>query len=279
MSETLPARLPSLVKKYLMAASGLVLVLFVLGHMLGNLQIFAGSPGPINRYANFLHSLGELLWAVRVFLLACIVVHIWMAVLLTLENRRARGSGYAVPATVQATLASRTMLWSGMVVLAFILLHLAQYTLMVMNPIYQSLEYVDGGRRLHDVYAMVLVGFSDARWAAFYVLAVGLLCVHLSHGVSSMMQSLGVRNEKWRGWLNHFALGYGLVIFLGFISVPVAVQLSLHSSSPILPASQVLAQVTKAADGWNPDQPTPVTVDYNFPATASADASAAPAGR
>ena len=266
MSESHPARIPSLVKKYLMAGSGLVLVLFVLGHMLGNLQIFSGSPAAINRYANFLQSLGELLWAVRLFLLACIAIHIWMAVLLTLENRRARGSGYVKDATVQASYASRTMIWSGFIVLAFIVFHLAQYTLQVINPVFKSLEYADNGRRLHDVYAMVLVGFSNPYYVAFYVIAIGLLCVHLSHGVSSMFQSLGVRNDKWRARLNQLALLYGLGIFLGFIAVPFAVQCSLHSASPLLPVPSVLAQVEKANAGWDASRPTPVEVDYNAPA-------------
>ncbi len=263
MSETPPARIPSLVKKYLMAASGLVLVLFVLGHMVGNLQVFAATPGPINRYANFLQSLGELLWAVRLFLLACIAVHIWMAVLLTVENRRARGPGYVKNATVQATYASRTMIWSGVIILAFIIFHLAQYTLQVTNPIFKSLEWSENGRRMHDVFAMVQVGFSDPFVVLFYVVAVGLLCVHLTHGVSSMFQTLGMRNEKWRGCLNKAALAYGWLIFLGFVSVPVAVQVCLHTNSRLLPVKGVMAQIQTANAGWDPARPTPVEVDYN----------------
>jgi len=272
MSETHASRIPSLVKKFLMAASGLVLVAFVLGHMLGNLQVFEGSPAPINRYSNFLHSLGELLWLVRIFLLVCVVVHIWMAVLLTLENRRARGPGPAVKATVQASYASRTMIWSGFIVLAFILFHLADYTLQIIHPIYGSLEWVDDNRSLHDVYAMIIVGFSYPAIALFYVIALGLLCLHLSHGVSSMFQSLGLRNEKWRSWMNRFAFAFGLFLFLGFASIPAAVQFSLHSSTPILPARQILAQLQQADAKWNPDRPTPVLVNYNFPSPNTAAA-------
>jgi succinate dehydrogenase / fumarate reductase cytochrome b subunit len=272
MSETPTAQIPSLVKKYLMAATGLVLALFVLGHMLGNLQVFAGSPGPLNRYAHFLQSLGELLWLVRIFLLACVVVHVWMAVLLTLENRRARPVGYIKNATVQASLASRTMIWSGTIILLFILLHLAQYTVQIIHPIFKSLEYVEDGHRIHDVYGMVMVGFSSPAWVAFYVIAIGLLCFHLSHGVSSMFQSLGVRNDKWRNWLNGVAMAYAWIIFLGFVAVPLAVQWSLHSPTPLLPAQSVLNQVQQANAGWNPDQPTPVVVNYNLPAPDAAAA-------
>ncbi len=270
MSENPTARIPSLVKKFVMAATGLVLALFVLGHMLGNLQVFAGSPGPLNRYAHFLQSLGELLWLVRIFLLGCVVAHVWMAVLLTLENRRARPVGYTQDATVQASYASRTMIWSGLIVLAFILFHLAHYTLQIIHPIFKSLEYVNNGEHIHDVYAMVLVGFSYPAVVAFYVVAIGLLCLHLSHGVSSLFQSLGLRNDKWRGWLNKVALAYAWIIFLGFIVVPLAVQWSLHSPTPLLPVQTVLNQVQQANAGWNPDQPTPVVVNYNLPAPTAA---------
>jgi succinate dehydrogenase / fumarate reductase cytochrome b subunit len=271
MSDSPPARLPSLVKKYLMAISGLVLALFVFGHMLGNLQVFEGSPGPLNRYALFLQSLGELLWLVRLFLLACLVVHVWMAILLTRENRRARGAGYQKPATVQASYAARTMIWSGLIILAFVIFHLAHYTLQVIHPIFKSLEYVENGRQMHDVYAMVLVGFSYPAVVAFYVIAIGLLCLHLSHGVSSMFQSLGVRNDKWRGRLNHVATAYGLIVFLGFVAVPLAVQVSLHSAKPLLPVQLVLDQVQKAEAARNPDVATPVIVNYDaLPADAAA---------
>ncbi len=281
MSDSPPARLPSLVKKYLMAISGLVLALFVLGHMLGNLQIFEGSPGPLNRYALFLQSLGELLWLVRLFLLACIVVHIWMAILLTLENRRARGAGYQQKATVQASYAARTMVWSGLIILAFVLFHLAHYTLQVIHPVFKSLEYVEDGRHMHDVYAMVLVGFSYPEVAAFYVIAIGLLCLHLSHGVSSLFQSLGVRNEKWRGRLNQAAKAYGLIVFFGFIVVPVAVQASLHSTSPkpFLPVKQVLAQVEKADAARSKLVPAPVVINYDATTDSAAAPSAPAAGR
>jgi succinate dehydrogenase / fumarate reductase cytochrome b subunit len=266
MSETPTARLPSLVKKFLMAGTGLVLALFVLGHMLGNLQVLFGSPGPINRYAHFLKSLGELLWLVRLFLLACVVVHVWMAILLTLENRRARPISYVKDATVQASYASRTMIWSGLIILAFIIFHLAHYTLQIVHPIFKSLEYVEDGHRIHDVFGMVLVGFSYPAVVAFYVIAIGLLCFHLSHGVSSLFQSLGVRNDKWRACLNKIALAYAWIIFLGFISVPLAVQWSLHSPTPLLPVKSVLDQVQQANAAWNPDQPTPVVINYNLPA-------------
>jgi len=140
----------------------------------------------------------------------------------------------------------------------------------MVHPIFESLEYEHNGQRMHDVYAMVIAGFSEPVVVGFYIVAVGMLCAHLSHGVSSMFQSLGLRNEKWRGWLNGFAVFYGWAIFLGFASVPVAVQLSLHAGPQLVQGSLVLDQINDAQKAWNPAAPTPVMVNYN---AASADAS------
>ena len=184
-------------KKYLMAVSGLVLVFFVIGHMLGNLQIFLG-PEAINRYSLFLHNLGELLWIARIGLLGMIGIHLWTAISLTLENRAARPVPYAKKEYKKASYASRTMAMSGFIVLAFIIYHLMQYTFMVTHPFYRDLKDPLGR---HDVYSMIIFGFSRPLIAAWYVIGVFLLCLHLSHGVSSLFQSLGFNNEATRARL------------------------------------------------------------------------------
>lgn len=260
MSEVRAFRIPSLVKKYLMAGTGLVMVLFVLGHMLGNLQVFSGSPEAINHYAHFLKSLGELLWVVRIFLLACIIVHVWMAILLAGENRAARPQNYARDVTVQASYASRTMLWSGLIILAFILFHLAQFTLLVVEPKYSHLIYILDGHEVADVYATMILGFANPAVSGFYILAVWLLCVHLSHGVSSMFQSVGLRNEKWRQKLNQAAQAYGLIIFVGFASIPTAVLFSEYSDTQLLPTREIVGQFK--AKNWDPAFPTPIGINY-----------------
>ncbi|MGJ3244284.1 MAG: succinate dehydrogenase cytochrome b subunit [Opitutales bacterium] len=229
--------LSSLTKKYLMALSGLVLVGFVLGHMAGNLQYF-GAPDMINAYAYKLKTLPYgLLWVVRAGLLAAAVVHVWMAISLTLENRRARPESYQENDYVQASYSARTMRWSGFILLAFIVFHLFHYTVRVVPGMEyeQQLDKVElhqdgkpvmkGGEPLEvfNVHKMMYLGFSNPLVSGFYFLAVGLLCAHLTHGVSSMFQSLGLRNETWRRRLDAFALAYGWVVFLGFASVPVAV--------------------------------------------------------
>jgi len=222
----------SLGRKYLMALSGIVLVLFVLGHMAGNLLFFAG-PEALNRYAYQLHSMPELLWVARIGLLVAVIVHIWAATMLTLENRRARPAHYAVKVNKDASFASRTMRWTGYILLVFIIFHLLHYTTMTVDSSYRDLTTTLPGVEgpVHDVYTMLVKGFEVWWLSAFYVFSVGLLCLHLAHGVSSLFQSLGLRNERWRYGLNKFALVYGWVIFLGFASIPVAVMLGVGSGS------------------------------------------------
>ena len=238
-------------RKILMALTGLVLVLFVLGHMLGNLQIFLG-PDAINAYAYKLHEVlpTSALWAVRLFLLVCITVHIWMAVLLTVENRRARPLAYLKKRAVQATYASRTMRMSGIILFAFIIFHIAHYTVrtvpgMLYNEpnvldltkvplVKDGLTVVKEGETIptFNVYDMMVDGFEVWWVSAFYIIATGLLCLHLTHGVSSMFQTVGLRNQLWRQRLDRVALIYGWVVFLGFAIIPAAVLSGLLKNDP-----------------------------------------------
>lgn len=223
MSAKQTTRIPSLVKKYLMALSGLVLVLFVLGHMLGNLQIFLG-PEAINVYAYQLQSLPPaVLWGIRLFLLVCVAVHVWMAVLLTIENRRARPDRYANQRMRRTTFSSRVMPMTGLIILAFIIFHILHFTSRTIFPEYNDLRWDWNGKDLLDVSSMMIAGFSVWWVSLFYLLATGLLCSHLCHGVSSMFQSVGIRNEAWRYRLDRVAVAYGWVVFLGFASIPLAV--------------------------------------------------------
>lgn len=214
----------SLGKKYLMALTGLVLAGFVLGHMVGNLQFFL-APEWINAYAHKLQTLPYgLLWVVRLVLLASVVVHIVVAIRLALENRQARPSGYLAEGTIQASYASRTMVWSGLIIAAFIVFHLLHYTTRSLFD-YSQLAFALRGveEPVLNVYAMMYLGFAKWYVSAFYILAVGLLALHLSHGVSSLFQSLGLRNHTWRKILDRVALVYGWVVFAGFAVIPVAV--------------------------------------------------------
>lgn len=199
-----------------MALTGLVLVGFVFGHMSGNLLYFKGSDA-LDAYAKWLHELGPLLWAARVTLLVAVVIHIWVGISLAAENRAARAGGPEVAATRRASLASRTMPYTGVVILGFIVFHLLHFTLRTVSP-----PVTAAGDAGH-VHEMIRLGFADPLVSAFYIVAMALLCLHLSHGVSSMFQTLGLRNERWRGPLDLAAAAYGWVIFLGFASIPVHV--------------------------------------------------------
>ncbi|NBV38276.1 MAG: succinate:quinone oxidoreductase [Verrucomicrobia bacterium] len=174
-------------------------------------------PQAINAYAEWLHSHPGALWIARIILILSVIGHIWTGILLTLENRAARAGGPAVDATRRASLSSRTMPYSGIVILAFLVFHLLHYTFRKV-----ALGGKDFGE---DVYAMVVFGFSSPAVSVFYIVSMLLLCLHLSHGVSSVFQTLGLRNERWRGRVDLIATAYGWIIALGFISIPLAVLL------------------------------------------------------
>ncbi len=209
----------SLGKKFLMAITGAGLFLFVIAHMVGNLQIFLG-PESINRYGHFLQTTPEILWPARLGLLALVIIHIWASISLTIENRAARVTGYEVKELVAASTASRTMIWSGLIIFAFVCFHLAHYTLLWVHPEFRDLRDALGQ---HDIYRMMILGFSNCWVSGFYVLSIGLLCIHLSHGTSAMFQSLGLKNAAYECLIDRLAKIVAILIFLGYISIPVAV--------------------------------------------------------
>lgn len=216
----------SLGKKYLMAVTGFLLFLFVLGHLIGNLQVFLG-PEAINRYGHFLQSNYELVWPARIGLLALVGLHIWSAAKLSLENRAARPVSYAVYQPVGSTYASRTMLMSGLIVLVFIIYHLLHFTAQVqyLNLTNQNFATFMDPEKRHDIFKMLVVGFNNGWVSAFYILGMALLCLHLSHGLSSMFQSIGWKSETYRPLVDKAARVLAAVIFLGYTSIPVAILL------------------------------------------------------
>jgi len=204
----------SIGRKVVMAATGLVLYGFVIGHILGNLQIFLG-PKAINDYAEFLqHFLhGQGVWLVRAGLLVAVGLHIWMAVALTLSNWAARPVGYRDWQASESTYASRTMVWSGPILAAFILYHLAHFTLGNAHP-----DFVPG-----DVYHNVVVGFQNPFASAFYVLAMVGLGLHMYHGFWSMLHTLGLSHPRWNPVRRTASLALAWIVVLGNVSIPVAV--------------------------------------------------------
>jgi len=201
--------------KMVMAITGLALTGFVLVHLSGNLLIFAGRD-VFNAYAKGLHSLGALLWIARIGLLGAFVLHMYLAIKLSIENRAARPIGYAHEATIQATLASRHMIHTGVLMLAFVIYHLAHYTFRVVSPEISALDQ-------HDVYAMVVMGFSSPTVSAFYILSMAALSAHLRHGVSSLFQSLGLYHGNINPITEKLGPIVAVITFVGFSSIPIAV--------------------------------------------------------
>ena len=214
----------SLGKKYIMAASGFVLFLFVVGHMAGNLQIFLGAD-TLNRYGHFLQTNPELIWPARLFLLLMIGLHIWSAVQLSIENKAARPVGYGEYRPVGSSYASRTMLMSGLIIAAFVIYHLLHYTvqLQAINLTGKDFLTLHDEKGRHDVYAMMVLGFQQPLVSGFYVVAMALLCLHLSHGVYAMFQSLGIKVGCCPGLPKGLAKWGAILIFAGYASIPVAV--------------------------------------------------------
>jgi len=216
----------SLGKKYIMAVTGFVMLLFVIGHLAGNLQIFLG-PEAINRYGHFLQSNPEIIWPARLFLLLMIALHIWSAVKLSLENKAARPIGYGEYNPVASSYASRTMLMSGIIIFVFIVYHLLHFTVQVQYINLTGKNFMDftDPEKRHDIFTMMVVGFSNGWVSGFYILCMALLCLHLSHGTSSMFQSIGWKNKAYGPFLDKFARIAALMIFLGYTSIPVAILL------------------------------------------------------
>jgi succinate dehydrogenase / fumarate reductase, cytochrome b subunit len=209
----------SLGKKYVMAITGLGLWIFVIIHMLGNLQIFLG-PEKINAYAAFLKATPALLWSVRIGLLFVATLHVLAATQLVLSNRRARPVGYKFKKPVDSTFANRTMWISGLIIFAFTLFHLAHFTFGWVNPQFLRLEDAEGR---HNVYQMMIAGFSNPVVSIFYIVSMGLLLLHLSHGVSSLFQSLGLRSKKTFGFFDKLAKVSALALFIGNSLIPLAI--------------------------------------------------------
>ncbi len=225
-------------QKILVGITGIGLVGFVFFHMIGNLKMFSGQES-INKYAHFLkHDLGVLIWIARAGLLGLFSLHLFLAIKLKLMSKRARPIAYANQLSAQASIASKTMIWTGVVTLAFVVFHLAHFTFGLVHEVeltdktgkftglgttnYLSLVDKSG---YHDVYSMVKAGFETPWISVLYIVCQLLLFIHLSHGITSSLQTLGLVGKRFTPAAK--ALGWGLAatIFTGNIIIVVAVWL------------------------------------------------------
>jgi succinate dehydrogenase / fumarate reductase cytochrome b subunit len=209
-------------KKVVMAVTGVVLIFFVIAHMAGNIKIFSG-PNEINAYSRFLREVGmpelgygQLLWVVRIVLLAFVALHITAAIQLSRMSMAARPVGYDTKRNIETTFAARTMRWGGALLVAFIIFHLLHLTGGIVG-------FRPGQFKNLAVYQNVVAAFAVWPVAVFYIIAMGALCLHLSHGIWSMLQTLGWNTARNEAKLRALSRVIAIVVFAGFASVPVAV--------------------------------------------------------
>ena len=218
-------------KKVVMAVTGIIGILFVLGHMTGNLLMFKGQ-GAMHDYALLLRTSMPLLWAVRAVLLLSVILHAVAAYQLTMLSRAARPEGYAERKPQVTTFAARTIKIGGVIILAFIVYHILDLTLGVVHPQFTHL----------DPYNNVRLGLSNPLVAAFYVLASAFVGLHLYHGAWSAVRTLGAARPSTQPLRRKIALGIAAVVAIGFIVIPVAALLGLFSPAPPLSEAPVAAQ-------------------------------------
>jgi succinate dehydrogenase / fumarate reductase, cytochrome b subunit len=218
MSRALTFYSTSIGKKVVMAITGLILFGFVIGHMLGNLQVFMGA-NQMNAYAAMLKANATLLWGVRIVLLVGVILHIMAAVQLTRMSQRSRPEGYHYKDVIQADYAARTMRWSGPIIAVFVIYHLLHFTTGSVHPRFD----------VHDVYRNVISGFRVWPVSLFYIIAMVALAFHLWHGVWSLFQTLGLINPKSNKIIHRLAAIATLALVTGFISIPMAVLAGLIS--------------------------------------------------
>jgi len=210
--------------KVLMAITGVVMIGYLIGHVSGNMLIFAG-PEAINNYSKFLHHAKGLLWGTRVLLLASVLVHIWATLRFLKLRGDARPVAYDSKGAHGTTWAARTMYWTGPVIALFIVYHILHLTTGTLHPTYS--KNVDAQDHSVDVYANLVEGFQRPLASGLYIAAMLAIAFHLSHGVWSMLQTVGVNRPNWEPALRCVAVLAGVLITAGFIAVPVAVLLGL----------------------------------------------------
>jgi succinate dehydrogenase / fumarate reductase cytochrome b subunit len=205
-------------RKVLLALTGLFMVVFLAAHLAGNSTIWGG-PDSINSYGEHLHSLQVLLWPLRAIMLLVLCTHVFLGITLTLENRRARHGKYAVIRRQKTTLSGRTMIWTGLFILLFLVYHILHFTLRLTPG---TLVVPDGLGRM-DVYSMIVSGFLNKTVGVVYLAAMTALFFHAGHGVGSIFQTLGIANDKTLPGFSVFGRLVSAVFLLGFGLIPILV--------------------------------------------------------
>ena len=208
-------------QKILMAVTGLMLLLFVALHLIGNSSVFIGRDG-LNAYAAALQGLGPLVWIFRLVMLAVLSLHIFCGIQLTLKNNAAKPEKYAVTKRLSTTLASRSMIWTGLFTAAFLVYHLLHFTFHATNPEISALINLDASGR-PDVFSMVVSSFRNPAITFIYLAALSGLSLHLAHGIQSMFQTLGLNSESTFSILQKAGILAAIALFFGYLSIPVSI--------------------------------------------------------
>jgi succinate dehydrogenase / fumarate reductase cytochrome b subunit len=203
----------------MMAFTGQIMVLFVIIHLLGNTTVYFNN---LNAYAAALRAMPLLLWLVRLVMAVALVIHVYLGIVLTLENRKAKSGSYAVSNHISATFAGRNMIWTGALIVAFLIYHLLHFTLQIISPEFAALGHPDTLGR-PDVFMMVVRGFQQGGTALLYVFFMATLLLHLTHGIQSSFQSWGLNNERSFPVITRGGQIAATILFLGYASMPIVI--------------------------------------------------------
>lgn len=210
-------------RKIFMAVTGQVMVLFIIAHALGNSTIYFNW---LNAYAEHLHDLPPLVWLYRIIMLTLFSVHVIIGIQLYLENRAAKPEAYAVQKRLSTTFAGKTMIWTGLLIASFLVYHLLHFTIQVINPELSAGANSDALGR-PDVYRMVVMNFRNFFISSLYIVAMIALVLHLTHGIQSSFQTLGLNNDSTQPVITKAGSVAAYILFIGYISIPIVILIGL----------------------------------------------------
>lgn len=210
-------------RKIFMAVTGQVMVLFIIAHALGNSTIYFNW---LNAYAEHLHDLPPLVWLYRIIMLTLFSLHVIIGIQLYFENRAAKPKAYAVQKRLSTTFAGKTMIWTGLLIASFLVYHLLHFTIQVINPEISAGVHSDALGR-PDVYRMVVMNFRNFFVSSVYIFAMIALVLHLTHGIQSSFQTLGLNNDSTQPVITKAGSFVAYILFIGYISIPIVILIGL----------------------------------------------------
>jgi succinate dehydrogenase / fumarate reductase cytochrome b subunit len=210
-------------RKILMAITGQLMVLFVIAHVLGNSTLYVSW---LNAYAAALHAFPPLLWTIRLVMIVSVVLHVYLGIIITLENRRAKPQAYAVTKHISTTFAGKNMIWTGALIFTFLIYHLLHFTFQVTNPAIAAATNFDALGR-PDVFGMVVRSFQHVGISLAYLVSMAALLLHLTHGIQSSFQTWGLNNDRSFPVIIQAGTITAVILFLGYAAMPLSIVLGI----------------------------------------------------